>query len=260
MTGGDLTVKIDINVDMGESFGRYSLGDDEALFPYVTSANIATGFHAGDPTVLDRTVKWAKQYGVAAGAHIGLPDRQGFGRRQMDITTAELRADTLYQLGAMSAFLKVYGLKLQHVKPHGVLYRMVGEQEKYIDAFLDAIEVYDSGLYIMLHAGCEALKRAEARGLKTAPEVLIDLDYDENGDWVLERFKKARSPEEVAARALSVAKDGKIDTVCGKSIDIRGCTVCLHGDAPNAAETAKVVRETLERNGVSPTNLDGFFG
>jgi UPF0271 protein len=252
-------MKIDINVDMGESFGRYSLGDDEALFPYVTSANIATGFHAGDPTVLDRTVKWAKQYGVAVGAHIGLPDRQGFGRRQMDISTAELRADMLYQLGAMDAFLKVNGLAMQHIKPHGILYRMVGEQEKYIDAFLDAVAEYDKSLYIMLHVGCEALKRAEARGLRTAPEVLIDLDYDENGNWVLERFKKARSPEEVAARALSVARDGRIDTIGGKQIDAKGCTVCLHGDAPNAAETAKLVRKTLEQNGVSPTNLAGYF-
>ncbi|MDR1136206.1 MAG: 5-oxoprolinase subunit PxpA [Clostridiales Family XIII bacterium] len=252
-------MKIDINVDMGESFGRYSLGDDEALFPYVTSANIATGFHAGDPNVLDRTIQWAKQYGVAVGAHIGLPDRQGFGRRQIDISPAELRADTLYQLGAMDAFLKIYGLKMQHVKPHGILYRMVGEQEKYIDAFLDTVEEYDRDLYIMLHSGCEALNRAKARGLKIAPEALIDLGYDENGNWMLERVKKSRSPEEVAARALGVAKDGKIDTVSGKRIAIDSCTVCIHGDAPNAADVAKAVRAALEENGVTPTNLDGYF-
>ena len=182
-------MKIDFNVDMGESFGRYSLGDDEALMPYVTSANIATGFHAGDPLVLERTIKWAKQYGVAVGAHIGLPDRQGFGRRQMDLSAAELRSDILYQLGAMDAFLKLYGLKMQHVKPHGILYRMVGEQEKYIDPFLDTIQEYNPDLYIMLHTGCEALARAKKRGLKTAPEVLIDLGYDENGNWILERVK-----------------------------------------------------------------------
>jgi UPF0271 protein len=252
-------MKIDINVDMGESFGRYSLGDDEALFRYITSANIATGFHAGDPVTLERTVKWAKQYGVAAGAHIGLPDRQGFGRRYMDISPDELRADTLYQLGAMDAFLKVNGLTMQHVKPHGVLYRMVGEQEKYIDAFLDAVEEYGKGLYIMLHAGCEALRRAEARGLRAAPEALVDLGYDEDGNWVLERLKKARSPEEVAARALAVARDGKIDTASGKLIDINACTVCIHGDAPNAEAVAKAVRAALEANGVSPTNLGGYF-
>lgn len=252
-------MKIDINVDMGESFGRYTLGDDEALMPYVTSANIATGFHAGDPLVLERTIKWAKQYGVAVGAHIGLPDRQGFGRRQMDISAEELRSDILYQLGAMDAFLKLYGMKMQHVKPHGILYRMVGEQEKYIDAFLDTIEAYDKNLYIMLHTGCEALVRAEKRGLKTAPEILADLGYDENGDWILERVKKARSPQEVANRAVIAAKEGKIDTIAGNLIDVKGCTVCIHGDSPNAAEVASAVRSAMEDNGVTVTNLDGYF-
>lgn len=252
-------MKIDINVDMGESFGRYTLGDDEALMPYVTSANIATGFHAGDPLVLDRTIKWAKQYGVAVGAHIGLPDRQGFGRRQMDISTDELRADILYQLGAMDAFLKINGMKLQHIKPHGILYRMVGEQEKYIDTFLDTVAEYDKDIRIMLHTGCEALKRAKARGMNVAPEVLIDLGYDENGNWMLERVKKARSPQEVADRALKVAKDGQIDTIDGKLINVDGCTVCIHGDAPNAVDVAKAVRSTLESNGVSVVNLDRYF-
>ncbi len=252
-------MKMDINVDMGESFGRYTLGDDEALMPYVTSANIATGFHAGDPLVLDRTIKWAKQYGVAVGAHIGLPDRQGFGRRQIDISTDELRADILYQLGAMDAFLKINGMKLQHIKPHGILYRMVGEQEKYIDAFLDAVAEYDKDIRIMLHTGCEALKRAEVRGLNVAPEVLIDLGYDENGNWMLERVKKARSPQEVADRALKVAIEGKIDTIDGKLIEVEGCTVCIHGDAPNAVDVAKAVRLALEANGVEVVNLDKYY-
>jgi UPF0271 protein len=253
-------MKIDINVDMGESFGRYILGDDEALMPYVTSANIATCFHAGDPLVLERTIKWTKKYGVAIGAHIGLPDRQGFGRRQMDILPEELRSDMLYQLGAMDAFLKLHGLKMQHVKPHGILYRMVGEQEKYIDTFLDTIEEYNKELYIMLHTGCEALKRAEKRGLKTAPEVLIDLGYDEKGNWMLERVKKARSPQQVADRAVKVAKEGKIDTIDGKLVDVNGCTVCIHGDSPNALEVATAVRKSLENSGITVTNLNGYFG
>jgi UPF0271 protein len=209
--------------------------------------------------VLDRTIKWAKQYGVAVGAHIGLPDRQGFGRRQMDISTDELRADILYQLGAMDAFLKINGMKLQHIKPHGILYRMVGEQEKYIDTFLDTVAEYDKDIRIMLHTGCEALKRAKARGMNVAPEVLIDLGYDENGNWMLERVKKARSPQEVADRALKVAKDGQIDTIDGKLINVDGCTVCIHGDAPNAVDVAKAVRSTLESNGVSVVNLDRYF-
>lgn len=252
-------MKIDINVDMGESFGRYTLGDDEALMPFVTSANIATCFHAGDPLVLERTIKWAKKYGVSVGAHLGLSDRQGFGRRQIDISPEELRTDMLYQLGAMDAFLKLHGLKMQHVKPHGILYRMVGEQEKYIDTFLDTIEEYNKDLYIMLHTGCEALVRAKDRGLKVAPEVLIDLGYDEDGNWMLERVKKARSPQEVAERAIKVAKDGKIDTIDGKMIDVAGCTVCIHGDSPNALEVATEVRRSLECSGVTVTNLHGYF-
>lgn len=253
-------MKIDLNVDMGESFGRYVLGNDEELMKYVTSANIATGFHAGDPLVLDQTIRWAKEYGVAAGAHVGLPDKQGFGRRRMAITPEELKTDLIYQLGAIDGFLKLYGMKLQHVKPHGILYRMVGEDETYIDTFLDAIEQYNPDLYIMLSAGCPALERAEKRGLKTAPEVLIDLGYDENGNWILERVKKARSPKEVADRALKVVKEGTIDTIDKKDIAIKGCTLCLHGDSPNACETAKTVRETLDQNGIDVVNLRKYFG
>lgn len=252
-------MKIDINVDMGESFGRYILGDDEALMPYVTSANIATGFHAGDPVVLERTVKWAKKYKVAVGAHIGLPDKQGFGRRQMDITPEELRADIIYQLGAMDAFLKLYDMKMQHVKPHGILYRMVGEQEKYIDVFLDAIEKYNKDLFIMLHTGCEALERAEQRGLKTAPEVLIDLGYDEEGNWIIERVKKTRLPQEVADRAVRVIKEGRIDTVKGNSVSIAGCTVCIHGDSANAPEVAKTVHRVLVENNIEIVNVEDYF-
>jgi UPF0271 protein len=243
-------MKIDINVDMGESFGRYILGDDEALMPWVSSANVATGFHAGDPLVMERTIAWAKKYQVAVGAHVGLPDRQGFGRRQMDISPAELRSDILYQLGAIQAFLKIYNMKLQHIKPHGILYRMVGEQERYIDPFLDTIEEYDRDLLIMLHTGCEALKRAEKRGLKTAPEILIDLGYDANGNWILERVKKARSPEEVAERALRAVCEQKIDTVDGRMIDVEGVTVCIHGDAPNAAAVARAVHQKFQEAGV----------
>lgn len=252
-------MKIDINVDMGESFGRYTLGDDQALMAYVTSANIATGFHAGDPLVLDQTIRWAKEYGVAIGAHIGLPDRQGFGRREMNLTPEELRADMIYQLGAMDGFLKLYGLKMQHIKPHGILYRMVGENPKYIDAFLDAVEAYNPDLYIMLHTGCEALKRAEKRGLKTAPEILVDLGYDAEGNWMIERVKKARAPEEVAKRALRAVTEKLIDTVDGELIPVEGCTICIHGDAPNALEVAKTVFHTLKENGVAAVNLDGYF-
>ena len=140
-------LKIDVNVDMGESFGRYVLGNDEELMKYISSANVATCFHAGDPLVMEQTIKWAKEYDVAVGAHLGLPDKQGFGRREMDLTADELRSDTLYQLGAIDGVLKVYGMKMQHVKPHGILYRMVSENEKYIDTFLQTVKDYNPDLF-----------------------------------------------------------------------------------------------------------------
>ncbi|HIU26458.1 MAG TPA: LamB/YcsF family protein [Candidatus Copromorpha excrementigallinarum] len=248
-------MKIDVNVDMGESFGRYVLGNDEELMKYISSANVATCFHAGDPLVMEQTIKWAKEYDVAVGAHLGLPDKQGFGRREMDLTADELRSDTLYQLGAIDGVLKVYGMKMQHVKPHGILYRMVSENEKYIDTFLQTVKDYNPDLFIMLPPNTPAFERGKEMGLKMVGEALIDLSYDEEGNWVIERTKKARSPEEVAERAVTVARDKKIATIGGKMIDIDALTVCIHGDAPNAVDEAKVVKEILEKNDIEIANL-----
>ncbi|MDR3295218.1 MAG: 5-oxoprolinase subunit PxpA [Clostridiales Family XIII bacterium] len=249
-------MKIDINVDAGESFGRYTLGNDGEVMKYVTSANVATGFHAGDPLVLEQTLLWAKEYGVAVGAHTGLPDRQGFGRREMNITKEELRSDTIYQIGAIDGFLKLHGLAMQHVKPHGVLYRMVSENEAYIDTFLDAVKEYNPDLFVMLPEYTPGFRRGLEKGLKMAGEVLIDLSYDDEGNWILERNKKARTPEEVAERALMVAKDRQIATVSGKRLDTPAAvTVCIHGDGPNAADIARTVHKVLVDNGVTPCCL-----
>lgn len=252
--------KIDINVDMGESFGRYVLGNDEELMQYITSANVATCFHAGDPSVMEQTIKWAKEYGVAVGAHLGLPDKQGFGRRQMDITPEELRADTLYQIAAIDGVCRVYGLALQHVKPHGILYRMVSEYDKYIDTFLEAVKAYNPDLYIMLPPNTPAFARGLEMGLRMAGEALIDLSYDDEGNWVIERTKKTRSEEDVAERAVTVAKSKEIATVSGKMIPIDACTVCIHGDAPNAVDEARVVRQKLDENGIEAANLFEICG
>ncbi len=248
-------MKIDLNVDMGEGFGRYVVGNDEALMPYITSANVATGFHAGDPLIMEQTVLAAKRHNVAVGAHMGLFDRQGFGRRELDLTPEEMRTDVLYQIGALDAFLKIHGLEMQHVKPHGILYRMVFEYEKYIDVFLDTIKEYNSDLYIMLPRNAPAFKRGEAKGLNMAAEILVDLSYDDEGNWVLERRKEARSPQEVADRSLMVAKDKKIPTVSGKLIDADAHTLCVHGDAPNALEVVKTINEVLASNGITLGNL-----
>jgi 5-oxoprolinase (ATP-hydrolysing) subunit A len=235
---------LDVNVDMGESFGRYVLGDDEGIMRAgATSVNIATCFHAGDPTVLLRTARWAKQYGVAVGAHPGLPDMQGFGRRRMDISREELYADTVYQIGALDGVCRMLDIPLQHVKPHGILYRMVSEEEEYMDTFLEAVASYDSNLFIVLPRHTPVFERGLRKGLNMAAEALVDLSYSDDGIGLIERVKVERSPEDVAARAVRVAREGKIDTTTGKLIDIEAVTVCCHGDAPDAvAEVTAVVR------------------
>ncbi|TEB07576.1 LamB/YcsF family protein [Pelotomaculum schinkii] len=241
---------MDLNVDMGESFGRYKLGNDEEVMKYITSANVACGFHAGDSLVMQETVMLAKKYGVAVGAHTGLEDKRGFGRRRMEITPEELKCDTLYQLGALDAFLKSNGMTMQHIKPHGILYRMVHDEERYARAYLEAVAQYNPGLYVMIPRNTVIWKLGLELGLNMAAEILIDLSYDDDGNWVLERTKKARSPEEVAERAIMVARDKKITTISGKVIDAAGDTICCHGDSPNAAEVVKKVKEAFEKAGI----------
>jgi len=241
---------MDLNVDMGESFGRYKLGNDEEVMKYITSANVACGFHAGDPLVMRQTVQLAAEYDVAVGAHTGLEDLRGFGRRRMDITPDELRCDTLYQLGALDAVLKASGMRMQHVKPHGILYRMVSDHERYAAAYLDAVSLFNRELFILIPRGTLIWQRGVAEGFRMAAEILVDLSYDDEGNWVLERAKKARSPEEVAERALMVAKDKKIPTISGKMIEAEADTICCHGDSPNAADVVSKVKEKLEQAGI----------
>lgn len=249
--------KIDINVDMGESFGRYKLGNDEEVLKYITSANIACGFHASDPLVMKHTVKLAKKYGVAVGAHTGLPDLQGFGRREIRITPEELKSDTIYQIGALDAFLKINNMKMQHVKPHGILARMVGQDERYAEAYVGAVSEYNPELFVVitLGSGTALLEKGKKAGLRTVAEAVADLNYDAQGSWVLEREKKAWAPEEVASRAISVARDGKIATIEGKLIPMTAYTICCHGDAPNAADIVKRVREELDKQGITVVNI-----
>jgi len=247
---------MDINVDMGESFGRYVLGDDEAVMKAgATSANIATGFHAGDPNVMLRTVRWAKQYGLNVGAHTGLPDKQGFGRRRMNITADELYADTLYQIGAIAGVCKVVEAPLVHVKAHGDLYRMVGEHETWADAFIKAVGDYDPDLWIVCQRKDLIYDKGIAMGLKMAAEALIDLGYDDEGNWVMERVKKERSPEEVGARAVQVAIQCTIETVTGGTVPLEAVTVCCHGDAPNAAAEVAAVARVLRDAGIEVAPL-----
>lgn len=241
---------MDLNVDMGESFGRYKLGNDEEVMKYITSANVACGFHAGDSLVMQETVQLAKKHDVAVGAHTGLQDLRGFGRRRMEITPDELRSDTLYQLGALEAMLRVNGMKMQHIKPHGILYRMVSDDPRYAEAYLDAVARFDRALCLVIPSDTLIWKRGKEMGLRVAAEILIDLSYDDEGNWVLERTKQARSPQEVADRAVMVARDKQITTISGKRISVEADTICCHGDSPNAAEVVRTVKAGLKGVGI----------
>jgi UPF0271 protein len=250
-----LTHRIDINVDTGEGYGRYRLGDDEAVIKYVTSANIATGFHGGDPVVMWNTVKYAKKYNVAVGAHPAFQDLRGFGRRVIRMDPDELKADILYQLGALDAFLKAEGIKMQHVKPHGALYMVVENDEAYAEAVVEAIRLYNPELIFFTEYNTVAWKKGKDAGLRVAAEAFPDLLYDSTGRWILERVKKPTDPTTVAKRAVNIAKNGVIETIDGKTIKIVANTICIHSDSPNAPEVARVVREELERNGVEVTSV-----
>jgi 5-oxoprolinase (ATP-hydrolysing) subunit A len=225
---------MDLNADLGESFGRWTLGDDAALMPHLTSANVAAGFHGGDPHVLRRTVALAVEHGVGIGAHTGLPDLVGFGRRRMTISPEELADLVLYQAGAVRAFAEAAGAELRHVKPHGAMYTMVVDDPELAAALCETVAV----LGVALLMPPQLADAAAAAGIRFVPEGYVDLDYDADGKLILERVKQSRDPAETARRALEFARAGSVESIC------------IHGDGPNAVELAAAVRAALEEAGV----------
>ncbi len=248
-------MKVDLNVDMGESFGMYTMGNDEAFMSYITSANVACGYHAGDPTVMKKTVDLAKKHGVQVGAHPGLPDLQGFGRREINMTMDEIYSDIVYQAGALKAFVEAAGMKLHHVKPHGTLYGMAHRREDVARAICQAILDVDKGLYLYAMKKGVIEGVAKEMGVKVVFEVYADLDYDAEGNLVITRHHEAHKPEDVAAKVIKMVKDGRVSTTDGTEIDIEGSSVCVHSDSPGAIEIVTAVRKVLDNNGyeiVSP--------
>ncbi len=248
---------IDINADAGESFGRWALGDDETFLPHVSSVNVACGFHAGDPVTMRRTVRIARQHGLGVGAHPGLPDLLGFGRRVMSIDADELVDSILFQIGALSAIAATEGVKLAHVKPHGALYKMLSVDPKLSATVGKSISQFDPKLFLVLLAGAGS-DAAEAAGARVVREAFIDLDYDAEGGLIIERIATPRNPEMVAARAVRLVTEGKLTTVAGNDIEIKASTLCLHGDRPNSSEVARVVQKTLGENGIKMAPLADF--
>ncbi|AUW95367.1 MAG: LamB/YcsF family protein [Sulfobacillus thermotolerans] len=238
---------IDINCDMGESFGVYHLGDDAGIMPFITSANVACGFHAGDPQVMQRTVALAKTHGVAVGAHPSFPDLVGFGRRNMTLTYEEAYADVLYQIGSLYGVAKSQGLSLQHVKPHGQLNNMAVTDAQLAQAIVDAIWAFDPSLIVIAYGG-ELMRAAEARGLRVAHEVYADREYLDNGQLVPRSYSHAviHDVERIVARAVQMVKDQAIPTVSGQHLPVQVDTICVHGDTPGARSIAQALREGLE--------------
>jgi 5-oxoprolinase (ATP-hydrolysing) subunit A len=241
--------QIDINCDMGESFGAYKLGDDEAILAAVSSANIACGFHAGDPLVMDTTVRLAMKYGVAIGAHPGYPDLQGFGRRNMDLTPEEVEGMVLYQLGALAGFVTSYGGQLVHVKPHGALYNQAAKDRKLALGISRAVQRFSKELILVGLAGSVLVEVGKELGLRVAAEAFPDRAYEADGSLRSRRLPGAvlESPQEVLAHALSLAREG-ISLPSG-SINID--TLCVHGDNPAAVTIAHTLRHELLAAGIT---------
>jgi 5-oxoprolinase (ATP-hydrolysing) subunit A len=241
---------IDVNVDMGESFGRWSLGDDASLMPHISSANIACGFHAGDPGVMRRTVAAALEHDLQIGAHVALPDLLGFGRRTMKVSPTDLTDYCTYQIGALAAFVAAEGGRLAHVKPHGALYAMCAQDAELAEAVARSIAEVDTEL-VLLALRNDHAAAVERHGIRLVTESFVDLDYDAEGDLLIEAVKQARDPEEIAERAVRVACERKVPTTAGTDIDVDSPTICLHGDAPNALDVARAVKERLDREGIA---------
>ncbi|MFH1985057.1 MAG: 5-oxoprolinase subunit PxpA [Pseudomonadota bacterium] len=247
---------IDLNCDMGESFGAYSIGNDASVFDYITSANVACGWHAGDPRVMDRTVAMAAARGVGVGAHPGFPDSVGFGRRFMACTPEEIRTDLIYQIGALQAFCQVHGTRLRHVKPHGALYLAAVEDADVARAVAEAIVSVDSTLRFVALAGKKGavMRRiGEEVGLTVVYEAFPDRAYTPEGTLAPRREPGAviKDAAEVARRALLMATERRVVATDGTVIDLEVQTLCVHGDTPTAADSVRHIRETLEAAGVT---------
>ena len=243
---------VDLNSDLGESFGAYTIGCDELVLPLVTSANVACGFHASDPVVMKKTVEMAAGAGIQVGAHPGYPDLMGFGRRNMAVTPDEAKAYVLYQLGAMSAFCRSAGLPMQHVKPHGALYNMAGKDYALSKGICEAIREFDPGLIVLALSGGELLRCARNMGMRAASEVFADRAYEEDGSLVNRRKEGAMITDEDLAieRVIRMIKERKVTAVTGKDIPIQADSICVHGDGPKALAFVRRIREAVKAEGI----------
>ena len=244
--------KIDLNCDLGESFGNYKIGLDDEVIRHISSANVACGFHASDPLVMQKTVALAKENGVCIGAHPGFPDLVGFGRRNMSVSPSEAKALVQYQIGALDAFCKAAGVKLCHVKPHGALYNMAGKDEILAQAVCEGIFEYDSNLILLGLSGSKMIEAGKKIGLRTASEVFADRAYEADGSLVARSKPGAVITDEnlAVSRVVEMVKNGRVTSITGNEIEIKADSICLHGDGVKAVEFAKRINEELLKSGV----------
>lgn len=244
--------RIDLNSDLGESFGNYTIGMDEEIIKHVSSVNVACGYHAGDPMVMEKTVDYCKQFNTAVGAHPGFPDLLGFGRRNMKVTPLEAKTYVKYQLGALMAFTTARGLKIQHVKPHGALYNMAGVDYNLAKAIADAIYEVDKNIILMAPSGSQMLKAGKDVGLRVASEVFADRGYTAEGTLVPRSEPGAfiHDEKEAIDRVIRMIKEGKVKTNTGENIEIKADSVCVHGDNPKAVEFVTKIKAALIAEGI----------
>lgn len=243
---------VTINCDMGEAFGIYRFGDDEACMPFVTHANIACGFHASDPVVMARTVRLAKAAGIKVGSHPGLPDREGFGRRPMRMTREEVSALTIYQTGALAGFLRAEGVALSHIKPHGSLFGMAQNQPEIAEGIADAAEVF--GVPVIAFSDCCMSEVFTRRGIPFSCEFYVDIDYGDDGRQIISREHPPISAAEVAEKVRRAIDLGLTRAVSGKDVRVVADLICVHSDTPNAIEVARAVFDELTRSNALTQN------
>ncbi len=236
---------VTINCDMGEAFGIYHLGNDAECMPFITHANIACGFHASDPVIMRETLQAAKNAGIRIGSHPGLPDREGFGRRQMAMRRDEISALVIYQTGALAAFAKAEGVELSHIKPHGALFGMAQNQMHVAEGIADAAEVFN--LPVIAYANCCMSEVFTRRNIAFSCEFYADLDYDDEGRQIISRTHHAVAKQDICEKVLRAVKHGVTRSVNGKDVAVVAESICVHSDTPGAVEIAQAVYETLLR-------------
>ena len=250
-------MQIDLNCDLGEAFGNYSFGGDKDIIPLITSANIACGFHAGDENVMNETIQLAKENNVGIGAHPGLPDLQGFGRRKMDIKPKEIYNLVVYQLGALNGFCKIHGARINHVKPHGALYNMGAKNKEIAQAIAQAVYDFDKSVVLVGLSNTLLISEAEALGLRTASEVFADRRYEDDGQLVSRQESDATitNTDEALQQVLKMVTENKVVSKNGKEIDLQAYTICVHGDGAHALDFVTQIRKKLTKEGIDIQSL-----